>query len=38
MSEPVFCEKCNHSCHCGMTCMDCGCMTCPCKEKEKDNG
>jgi hypothetical protein len=36
MTEVVKCEKCGHLCHCGMTCMDCGCMTCPCKEN--DNG
>jgi hypothetical protein len=36
MTEVIICEKCGHHCHCGMTCMDCGCMTCPCEQK--DNG
>ena len=37
MTKLIKCEKCGHLCHCGMTCMDCACMTCPCEEKEKNN-
>jgi len=30
----VLCDKCDHWCHCGMTCMDCACSHCSCENSE----